>query len=57
MDAESIVMRRPMTQVGCLSACSGVMLAKSVEREFAEGPPEAVSQMVLTSACAPTRKH
>ena len=27
MVAESMVMRRPITQVGCLSACSGVMAA------------------------------
>jgi hypothetical protein len=25
--------------------------------QLAEGPPEAVSQMVLTSECAPTRRH
>ena len=38
MVAESMVMRRPITQVGCLRACSGVMLANSVERQLAEGP-------------------
>ena len=30
---------------------------KLVERSWRNGPPEAVSQMVLTSSCAPTRRH
>ena len=50
MVAESTVMRRPMTQVGCLSARSGVMAANSSSGKCRNGPPEAVSQMVLTSA-------
>ena len=37
MVAESMVMRRPMTQVGCLSACSGVMCGEVCERRVAEG--------------------
>ena len=46
MVAESMVMRRPMTQVGCLSACSGVMVANWSSGSWRNGPPEAVSQMV-----------
>ena len=57
MVAESMVMRRPITQVGCLSACSGVMPANWSSGGWRNGPPEAVSQMVLTSLCAPTRRH
>ena len=57
MVAESMVMRRPITQVGCFSACSGVMEANCSSGSWRNGPPEAVSQMVLTSACAPTRMH
>ena len=49
MVAESMVMRRPMTQVGCLRACSGVMPAKSASGVWRKGPPDAVSQMNLTS--------
>ena len=49
--AESMVIRRPITHVGCFSACSGVMPAKSASGVFRNGPPEAVSQMVFTSAC------
>ena len=48
MVAESTVMRRPMTQVGCLSACSGVMVTKSASGVLRKGPPEAVSQICLT---------
>ena len=55
--AESIVIRRPITHVGCFNACSGVMPAKSAKGVFRNGPPEAVSQMVFTSVCAPTRMH
>ncbi len=57
MVAESIVIRRPITHVGCFKACSGVMPAKSASGVFRNGPPEAVSQIVFTSACAPTRMH
>ena len=38
MVAESMVMRRPITQVGCLRACSGVMRLELVERQLAERP-------------------
>ncbi len=37
MVAESMVMRWPMTQVGCLRACWGVMWAKVRQRCVAEG--------------------
>ena len=57
MVAESMVMRRPITHVGCLSACSGVMASNWSSGSCRNGPPEAVSQMVFTSACAPTRRH
>ena len=50
MVAGSMVIRRPITQVGCLSACSGVMEANSASGSLRKGPPEAVSQMVFTSA-------
>src|ERR1035441_1239285 len=46
MEAESMVMRRPMTQVGCLRARSGVMEANWSNGSWRNGPPEAVSQMV-----------
>ena len=49
MVAESMVMRWPMTQVGCLRACWGVMLSKSARGVLRKGPPEAVSQICFTS--------
>ncbi len=46
-------MRCPITQVGCLSACAGVMCSKSASGVLRNGPPEAVSQICLTSfGCA-----
>ena len=38
MVAESMVMRRPITQVGCFSACSGVMAANWSSGSLAERP-------------------
>ena len=55
MVAESMVMRWPMTQVGCLRACAGVMWSKSASGVLRNGPPEAVSQICLTSAALPPR--
>ena len=49
MVAESMVMRRPITHVGCFSACSGVMEANCSSGVWRNGPPEAVSQMIFTS--------
>ena len=40
--AESIVILRPMFQVGCLSACAGVTLARSAAGVWRNGPPDAV---------------
>ena len=57
MVAESMVIRRPITHVGCFNACSGVIRAYSARGVVRDGPPEAVSQIVLISACAPTRMH
>ncbi len=57
MVAESMVMRWPMTQVGCLRACCGVMRSKSASGVLRKGPPEAVSQICLTSAGVPPRMH
>ena len=48
--AESIVIRRPITHVGCFSACSGVMVSNCSSGVWRNGPPEAVSQIALTSA-------
>ncbi len=39
MVAESMVMRWPMTQVGCLRACAGVMWSKSASGRVAERAP------------------
>ena len=47
MVAESMVIRRPITQVGCFNACSGVMAAKSARGVLRNGPPDAVSQISL----------
>ncbi len=55
MVAESMVMRWPMTQVGCLRAWAGVMWAKSAAGVLRKGPPEAVSQIWATSRGAPPR--
>src|SRR5947207_10669904 len=48
--AESIVIFRPMTQDGCLSARSRVMFGKSSFGVCRKGPPEAVSQSLRTEA-------
>ena len=57
MVAESIVMRWPITQVGCFSACSGVMCSKSASGVLRNGPPDAVSHICLTSEGLPPRMH
>ena len=44
--AESMVMRRPITHVGCFSACSGVMFANCSSGSCRNGPPDAVSRYV-----------
>ena len=57
MVAESIVIRRPMTQVGCFSACSDRDHVRNRSAAVCrKGPPEAVSQMRRTSCCVP-RTH
>ena len=57
MVAESMVMRWPITQVGCLSACAGVMCSNSAAGVERKGPPDAVSQICLTSEGLPPRRH
>ena len=47
--AESIVIFGPMFQVGCLSACSGVIESKSFRGISRNGPPEAVRIIARTS--------
>ena len=56
--AESIVIFRPMSQVGCASACAGVTAASSLPLDGPRnGPPLAVSTTRLTSSrpAAPQR--
>ena len=47
--AESIVIFLPMFQVGCFSACSGVIASKSVRGVSRNGPPDAVRMIRRTS--------
>src|SRR6266849_5670208 len=55
--AESMVMRSPMRQFGCASACSGVTLCSAASGVVRNGPLEAVSTGRRTSPCSPPRKH
>ena len=48
--AESIVMRAPMAQVGCRSACSGVASASSAADQPRNGPPLAVTISASTAS-------
>ena len=47
--AESIVMRAPIAQVGCRSACSGVTSASSAAERPRNGPPLAVTISASTA--------
>src|SRR5437588_8645145 len=47
--AESIVIFGPMFQVGCLSACSGVIESNLLLANSRNGPPDAVRMMRRTS--------
>ena len=47
--AESIVMRAPIVQVGCRSACSGVTSASSAAEQPRNGPPLAVTIRASTA--------
>jgi hypothetical protein len=55
--AESMVILRPMVQVGCFRACWTVTLAKSAAGMVRNGPPDAVSRMRLTSLCRWPSRH
>src|SRR5436190_1523183 len=55
--AESIVIRLPIFQFGCASACSTETLSRSFSGVFRKGPPDAVSTRRVTSLCAPARRH
>ena len=50
MVAESIVMRRPIFQVGWFRACSGVTGQSDSAGVSRNGPPEAVSNRRVTSS-------
>src|SRR5262249_24576434 len=47
--AESIVILGPIFQVGCFSACSGVIESNFVRGVFRNGPPDAVRMIRRTS--------
>ena len=51
--AESIEIFRPIDQVGCLRACSGVTEARSVAEALRKGPPEQVriSRFTVVGSC------
>ena len=51
--AESMVTFWPMTQVGCLSACSTVTVRIASSDQVRNGPPEAVRMMRRTSSRRP----
>src|SRR5690349_509257 len=55
--AELMVITGPMFQVGCASACSGVMPSSSAWLRPRNGPPLAVSTSWATSDPAPERRH
>ena len=48
IDAESMVIFAPMLQLGCLSACAGVTVARKPRFLPRKGPPEAVRMIRLT---------
>ena len=48
MVAESTEILRPITQLGCAQACSGVTAARLSSGAARNGPPEAVSTIFLT---------
>ena len=58
--AESMVILRPMTHEGCLSACSTVTASKASFGHFAasrNGPPEAVSHRLRTDEAGLPSRH
>jgi len=48
--AESIVILRPISQLGCASACSGVASRICASLALRNGPPDAVSQILRTAS-------
>jgi hypothetical protein len=52
--AESTLIFRPITQLGCAQASSGVTRASSASGRSRNGPPEAVSRMRRTPAACGT---
>ena len=58
--AESMVILRPMTQEGCLRACSTVTASRAAWGHLAasrKGPPEAVSHKLRTEEAGLPSKH
>ena len=51
MVALSTEILRPICQLGCFTACSGVMAGKSAKSVCRKGPPEAVRMMDCTPLC------
>jgi hypothetical protein len=48
MVAESTEILRPITHLGCATACSGVICVSASSGVVRNGPPEAVSKILLT---------
>ena len=54
-DAESMVILGPMFQVGCASASAAVTVRSSSRERPLKGPPDAVSQIRVTSRASSPR--
>ena len=53
--AQSTLILRPITQLGCAQASSGVTAASASTARRRNGPPDAVSRMRRTPAAAGSR--
>ena len=57
MDAESMVILAPMSQLGCFSACSRVACCSCSMLQVRNGPPDAVSNSFSIGLWASPAKH